>query len=130
VIDSDSEQLLLGIEDLRGLRHEAHAAEHDALGARLRAELGELVGVADEIRHAEDDLRALVDVGRDDRLRRFFKIVDLPRQPRRLLELGVLEAQVREPLVRQALDLRGQLRGGRLRRAQFFMSHRHRSSSG
>jgi hypothetical protein len=45
---------LVGVEDLRGLRHEVHAAEADHVGLRPRRRLRQLERVTDEVREVLD----------------------------------------------------------------------------
>ncbi len=60
--------LVVGGQDVRGLRHEVHAAEDDVLGLRTRRRVpGELERVAGHIREL-DDLVALVVVPEDEDL--------------------------------------------------------------
>ncbi len=57
---------LVGIEDLRSLGHEVHAALHDDVGIDLAGFARELQAVADEVGDAMIDFRCLVVVRQDD----------------------------------------------------------------
>ena len=67
---------LVGIEQLRGLGHEMHAALHDDLGVGLRRLAGELERVADHVGDAMEDLRRHVIVRQHDGVARALEIVD------------------------------------------------------
>ena len=58
----------LGVQDLRGLRHEVHAALHDDVGLHLGGFDRELQRVAADIGDAMEDLRRLVIMRQDDRV--------------------------------------------------------------
>ena len=67
---------LVGIEDLRGLGHEMHAALHDDVGVDLAGLARKLQRVADEIGDAIVDFRRLVIVREDDGVALFLQRVD------------------------------------------------------
>jgi hypothetical protein len=77
VIEAASEQhRLVGIEQLRGLGHEVHAALHDDLGVGLRRLAGELERVADHVGDAMEDLRRHVVVRQHHGVARTLEVVD------------------------------------------------------
>ncbi len=67
---------LVGIEDLRGLGHEVHAALHDDVGVDLRRLARELERIADEVGDAVVDFRRLVVVRQDDGVALLLERVD------------------------------------------------------
>ncbi len=66
-------------EDLRGLRHEAHAAKGDHLRVRLRRLARELERIAHEVRQILN-LRLLIIMGEDDRVALLAQSIDLAEQ--------------------------------------------------
>ena len=75
VMDAASEQpasrsgirtVFSGRQDLRRLRHEVDAGQHDDVGVGLRPLLGQGQRVAHDVGDAVEDLRRLVVVGQDD----------------------------------------------------------------
>ena len=70
---------LLGAQDLRGLGHEANAAERDHVGVGRRRLARQIEAVADEIGEVLD-LRLLVIMGEDHRVALALEALDLGEQ--------------------------------------------------
>ena len=67
---------LVGVQDLRGLGHEMHAALHDDVGVDLRRLARELERIADEVGDAVVDFRRLIIVRQDDGVALPLQLVD------------------------------------------------------
>ena len=78
-----------GVEDLGGLGHEAHAAEHDRVAVRLRGPARQLQRVPHEIGHAGVQSRLHVVVAEDDRIALGLEAQHLGRHLGLEVDLGV-----------------------------------------
>ena len=70
------QDLLLGIDDLRRLGHEVHAAQHDDVGIRFAGLLRQAQGIPRIVGHAVINLGRLVIVGQDYRVALNLQFID------------------------------------------------------